>query len=66
MEENKGKLLRDEILDCAENLILQKIKNYQDSPESMTDKDCYAFQLLIITEGRIQGIRKDVNHCIVN
>lgn len=46
-----------DILDKAEDVILKKIKLYQEAPEAMTDKDCYNLQLLVITVGRIQGIR---------
>lgn len=51
---DKGK----DILDKAEDVILRKIEHYQEAPKSMTDKDCYSLQILVITEGRIRSIRE--------
>lgn len=45
------------ILDTAEQVILRKMEGYLKEPEAMTDKDCYNFQLLVITAGRINQIR---------
>lgn len=53
-----------EILDRAEDLILRKVEHYLEAPENMSDKDIYNFQLLVVTSGRIQGMRNGQAHVI--
>lgn len=47
-----------EILDKAEDLILRRVEHYLKAPENMSDKDIYNFHQIVITFGRIQGLRK--------
>lgn len=47
-----------DILEKAEDVILRKMEQYLKAPEAMTDKDCYDFQLLVITTGRIRSIKE--------
>lgn len=46
-----------DILNKAEDVILKKINHYSENVEAMSDKDCYALQILIMTEGRLLSIR---------
>lgn len=52
---------KKDILDKAEDVILKKIEHYRSHAEDMDKDDCYALQLLIMTEGRILSIRDGVN-----
>ena len=52
------------ILDKAEDVILRKMEQYLKAPEDMTDKDCYNFQLLVITTGRIKSIREGTDRTV--
>lgn len=52
---------KNDILDKAEDVILKKIKQYGESVQDMDKDDCYALQLLVITEGRIQSIKNGIN-----
>lgn len=52
---------KNDILDKAENVILKKIEHYEEHIQDMDKDDCYAFQLLVITEGRILSIRDGAN-----
>ena len=56
-EENIMSETGTKILDTAEQVILRKMEGYLKEPEAMTDKDCYNFQLLVISAGRINQIR---------
>lgn len=47
-----------EILDKAEDLILRRVEHYLKAPENMSDKDIYNFHQIVITFGRIRGLRK--------
>lgn len=49
---------KNDILDKAEDVIRKKMAHYQETAREMTDKDIYNFQLLVITEGRIQAMRR--------
>ncbi len=46
-----------DILNKAEDVISNKIEHYSENVEAMSDKDCYALQTLIMTEGRLLSIR---------
>ena len=48
----------NDILDVAEDVILKKLEQYRDNVETMTDKDVYNAQVLVITTGRIAAIRE--------
>lgn len=48
----------NDILEKAEDVILKKIENYEKSVKEMDKDECYALQLLVITEGRIVSIRE--------
>lgn len=50
-----------DILNKAEDVILKKIEQYEGHTHEMSDKDCYALQLLVITAGRILSIKKGIN-----
>lgn len=50
-----------DILNKAENVILKKIEHYEECVQEMDKDDCYALQLLVITEGRVLSIRNGVN-----
>ncbi len=50
-----------DILNKAEDVILKKIEHYGKHTEDMDKDDCYALQLLVMTEGRILSIRDGVN-----
>lgn len=49
---------QNDILEKAEDVIQKKLEHYLEAPKDMTDKDVYAFQLLVITFAKIQAIRK--------
>lgn len=58
---NKALEKKYDILNKAEDVILKKIENYGKHTEDMDKDDCYALQLLVMTEGRILSIRDGVN-----
>lgn len=60
-EEKRMENKKNNILDKAEDVIMKKIEHYGRNTEDMDKDDCYALQLLVITEGRIQSIRDGVN-----
>ncbi len=62
MDKESEATKKNDILDKAENVILQKVEQYQQSPQSMTDKDCYALLQLIVTEGKILAIRNNTDN----
>ncbi len=53
---------KTDILGKAEDIILKKLEYYESHAQEMNDKDCYALQLLVITEGRIQAIKNGGNN----
>lgn len=52
---------KEDILNKAEDVILKKIEQYEENAQGMDKDDCYALQLLIMTEGRILSIRKGID-----
>jgi len=52
---------KNDILNKAEDVILKKIEQYGECIQNMDKDDCYALQLLVMTEGRILSIRDGVN-----
>lgn len=53
-----------DILNKAEDVISKKIEHYCKNVEAMNDKDCYALQTLIVTEGRLLSIRSGKDHIL--
>lgn len=54
----------NDILETAEDVILKKLQQYQENVEGMTDKDIYNLQMLVVTLGRVRGIKQDKNPVI--
>jgi len=52
----------NDILDKAEDVILQGVEKLLDSPEKMTGEDCRNLQTLVCTAGRVQAIRSGNFH----
>ena len=49
------------ILDGMEDVISEKVDWCKENVQSMTDKDWYNFQLMVIMMGRIQSIKSGKN-----
>ena len=48
----------NDILDKAEDVILQELEKLLDTREKLTEGDCRNFQTLVCMAGRIQAIRR--------
>lgn len=60
MERSKMDILTEkenDILGRMEDVISEKVDRCKENVQSMTDKDWYNFQLMVIMMGRIQSIK---------